>query len=170
MSTNCRIFVLRIAFVKVLGCIPIIICIAQITFEIINNTLPIPTGGLISLGLRSCPNFLLTKTGCTVTPNLCLDYPVGLINSTINNFILHNASENRVVSNTNDSGTVRISIPFKDQEAANAVRKQLRDLSHKIGVTVQPFLQAHGCKDLLKEYHFKVLRKCQNSLRVSSLI
>ena len=33
---------------------------------------------------------------------------------------------------------VRISLPFKDQVAANAVRKQLRDLSHKIGPTLQP--------------------------------
>jgi len=34
--------------------------------------------------------------------------------------------------------TVRISLPFKDQVAANAVRKRLRDLSHKIGPTFQP--------------------------------
>ena len=34
--------------------------------------------------------------------------------------------------------TVRISLPFKDQVAANAVRKRLRDLSHKIGPTLQP--------------------------------
>ena len=37
-----------------------------------------------------------------------------------------------------DSSTVRISLPFKDQVAANAVRKQLRDLSHKIGPILQP--------------------------------
>ena len=36
------------------------------------------------------------------------------------------------------SSTVRISLPFKDQVAANAVRKQLRDLSHKIDPTLQP--------------------------------
>ena len=35
--------------------------------------------------------------------------------------------------NNDDSSTARISLPFKDQVAANAVRKQLRDLSHKIG-------------------------------------
>ena len=67
-----------------------------------------------------------------------LDYPVGLINFTINNFIFHIVSENKALSNTNDSGTERISLSFKDQVAANAVRKQLRDLSHKIGVTVHP--------------------------------
>ena len=36
------------------------------------------------------------------------------------------------------SSTVRISLPFKEQVAAYAVRKQLRDLSHKIGPTFQP--------------------------------
>ena len=39
------------------------------------------------------------------------------------------------------SSTVRISLPFKDQVAANAVRKQLRDLSHNIGPTLQPVLR-----------------------------
>ena len=33
--------------------------------------------------------------------------------------------------------TVRISLPLKDQVAANAVWKQLCDLSHKIGLTLQ---------------------------------
>ena len=36
------------------------------------------------------------------------------------------------------ASTVRISLPFKDQGAANAVRKQLRDLSRKILPTLQP--------------------------------
>ena len=40
--------------------------------------------------------------------------------------------------NNDDNSTVRISLPFKDQVAANAVRKQLRDLSQKIGLTLQP--------------------------------
>ena len=42
---------------------------------------------------------------------------------------------NTVLRNNDDSSTVRISLSFKDQVAANAVRKQLRDLSHKIGPT-----------------------------------
>ena len=40
--------------------------------------------------------------------------------------------------NTDDSSTVRISLPFKDQVAANAVRKQLGDLSCKVLPTLQP--------------------------------
>ena len=67
-----------------------------------------------------------------------LDYPMSLIDSAINNFLFRNASTNTAERNNDDSSTVRISLPFKDQVAANAVRKQLRDLSHKIGPTLQP--------------------------------
>ena len=67
-----------------------------------------------------------------------LDYPMSLIDSAINNFLLRNSSANKTESNNDDSNTVRISLPFKDQVAANAVRKQLRDLSHKIGPILQP--------------------------------
>ena len=82
-----------------------------------------------------------------------LDYPVGLINSTINNFVLQIASENRALSNTNDSGTVRL--PSKEQVAANAVRKQVRDLSHKIGVTIQPIFVSKQLGQDLKPKEIK---------------
>ena len=41
-------------------------------------------------------------------------------------------------SGEDDSNIVRIDLPFKDQVSASAVRRQLRDLSHKIGPTLQP--------------------------------
>ena len=68
----------------------------------------------------------------------CLDYPMSVIDSAIKKFLFLNSSANKAERNNDDSGTVRISLPFKDQVAANAVRKQLRDLSHKIGPTLQP--------------------------------
>ena len=49
-------------------------------------------------------------------------------------------SANKAERNNDERSTVRISLPFKDQVAANAVRKQLRDLSHKIDPTLQPVL------------------------------
>ena len=67
-----------------------------------------------------------------------LDYPWGLIDSAINNFIFRNASAGTAERNTDDTNTERISLPFKDQVATNAVRKQLRDLGHKILLTLQP--------------------------------
>ena len=41
---------------------------------------------------------------------------------------------------TDDGNTIRIVLPFKDQIATNAVRRQLRDLSSKIAVTFSQFL------------------------------
>ena len=67
-----------------------------------------------------------------------LAYPTSLIGSAINNFLFRNSSANKAERNTDDSSTIRISLPFKDQVAANAVWKQLRDLSHKTGPTLQP--------------------------------
>ena len=61
-----------------------------------------------------------------------LDYPIGLINSIIDMFIQNIATKPE--KETDDSNTIRLVLPFKDQIAANAVR----DLSGKIGVTLQP--------------------------------
>ena len=67
-----------------------------------------------------------------------LDYLMSLIDSAINNFLFRNPSANKAERNNDDSSTVRISLPFKDQVATQCVRKQLRDLSHKISPTLQP--------------------------------
>ena len=67
-----------------------------------------------------------------------LDYPMSLIDSAINNFLFGNTSANKAERNSDESSIVRISLPFKYQVAANAVRKQLRHLSYKIGATLQP--------------------------------
>jgi len=153
-----------------------------------------------------------------------LDYPWSLIESVISNFVSRNPSARIAERNiTDESNIVRISLPFKDQVSASAVRRQLRDLSHKISPTLQPvfvsrkleqdlkpkeakpsivnqqcvvyhfscdlcdadyvgytarhlfqrvaehknsaigkhFHEAHGKSDLLRESHFKILRKCQ---------
>jgi len=83
-----------------------------------------------------------------------LDYPMSLINSAINNFLIQNFSADKAERN-NDRGTVRISLPFKDQVAANAVRKQLRDLSHKIGPTLQPVFVSKKLGQHLKPKEIK---------------
>ena len=44
---------------------------------------------------------------------------------------------------------VRINLPFKDQFSANSVRRQLRDLSNKIGLALQPvFVSKKLAQDL----------------------
>ena len=67
-----------------------------------------------------------------------LDYPTSLVDSAINNFLFRNSLANKAERNNDDSSTIRISLPFKDQVATNAVRKKLRGLNHKIGPTLQP--------------------------------
>jgi len=59
-----------------------------------------------------------------------LDYPIGLINFTIDMLIQNIAT--KPGKKTDDGNTIRIVLLFKDQIAANAVRRQLRDLSRKI--------------------------------------
>jgi len=51
---------------------------------------------------------------------------------------------------TDDGNTIRIVLPFKDQITANAVRRQLRDLSNKIAVTLQPIFVSKKLKQDLK--------------------
>ena len=76
-----------------------------------------------------------------------LHYPIGLINSTIYMFIQDIVTKPE--KKTVDGNTIRIVLPFKDQIAANAVRRQLRDLSSKIAITLQPvFVSKKLQKDL----------------------
>jgi len=51
---------------------------------------------------------------------------------------------------TDDGNTIRIVLPFKDQIAANAVRGQLRVLSIKIAVTLQPVFVSQKLEQDLK--------------------
>ncbi|XP_015774439.1 PREDICTED: uncharacterized protein LOC107352642 [Acropora digitifera] len=87
-----------------------------------------------------------------------LDYPIGLVNSTINMFILSKPEKK-----TDDGNTIRIVLPFKGQIAANAVRRKLRDLSKKIWVTLQPIFERKKLKQDLKPKEIKpsiVNRQC----------
>ena len=59
-----------------------------------------------------------------------------LINSTIDMFIQTIAT--RSEKKTGDGNTINIILPLNDQIAANAVRRQVRDLGRKICVTLQP--------------------------------
>lgn len=52
---------------------------------------------------------------------------------------------------------VRIVLPFKDQIAANTVRRQLRDPSNKIAVTLQPIFVSKKMEEELKPKGIAVL-------------
>jgi len=67
-----------------------------------------------------------------------LDYPRSLIDSVISNFDSRKPSVRIAERNADESNIVRINLLFKDQVSANSVRRQLRDLSNKICLALQP--------------------------------
>ena len=78
-------------------------------------------------------------------------YPESLIKSTICHFVTSVSSENPQVQAqaTNETTVHRVVLPFKDQKSADAVKKQLSDLSNKIDHTLQPVFKSHKiCEDL----------------------
>ena len=78
-----------------------------------------------------------------------LDYPIGFIDKFIQNIAT------KPIKKTDDGNTIRTVLPFKDQIAANAVRRQLRDLSGKIGVTLQPIFVSKKLEQDLKPKEIK---------------
>ena len=70
-----------------------------------------------------------------------LDYPHHLINSTINTFVNSRVSDQQPLQASEKmagNDVTRIVIPFKDQDSANIVKTQLKDLSIKLQTTIQP--------------------------------
>ena len=69
-----------------------------------------------------------------------LQYPAHLVGNTISKFLTSVKTKTERTSHTishDESAFTRIVLPFKDQKSADIVRRQLRDLSIKIGKTIQ---------------------------------
>ena len=152
---------------KVSGCVANIIRITQVTCKCINNVMLTYITRLNFFRLEILLHVLLTKIGCEVTvilhvtliaPMLCsptteasifcrLDYPIGLLNFTILNMLTKHITTKPEVK-TDDGNT--IVVPFKDLIAANAARRQLRDISSKIAVTSQPTIVSKKLEQNLK--------------------
>ena len=87
-----------------------------------------------------------------------LDYPHHLINSTINTFInLRVADQQPLQASGRLAGNdvTRVIIPFKDQDSANIVKTQLKDLSIKLQTTIQPVFVSRKIGQDLKECETK---------------
>ena len=70
-----------------------------------------------------------------------LKYPKHLVDSTVKTFLnLKVADQPSSRSKSTTENTTRVVIPFKDQESANIVKTQLKDLSVKLQTIVQPVL------------------------------
>ena len=83
-----------------------------------------------------------------------LDDPITTINFTINKFI-RNLSAGARERQVEDGRVLRVSLPFKDQTSSNAVRRQMRDLSHKIVTTLQPISVSKKLEQDLKPKEIK---------------
>ena len=84
---------------------------------------------------------------------LKLKYPLNLINSTIASFtntVTRHCDEIPTEAHAETQRTVRIVLPFKDRKSADAVRKQLKDLSKKIERELQPVYTSPKIGDKLK--------------------
>ena len=81
-------------------------------------------------------------------------YPDKLVNSSITRFIALKASDQPASSPSDTDGSdlvrVRVVLPFKDQDSADVLRGQLKDLSQKIRRTIQPVFVSHKIEQELK--------------------
>ena len=76
------------------------------------------------------------------TTFLNLDYPVNLINSSINEF-LHNINNISAPDEASDgTSNIVVPLPFKDHKSANSVKRELQNLSAKIGVQIKTVFQS----------------------------
>ena len=68
-----------------------------------------------------------------------LKYPKHLVDSTVKTFLISRVTDQSLLqSKSTTENTIRVVIPFKDQVSANIVKTQLKDLSVKLQVNVQP--------------------------------
>ncbi|XP_078349000.1 uncharacterized protein LOC144633946 [Oculina patagonica] len=79
-----------------------------------------------------------------------LKYPEQLINTTVRCFVSSKTEDRQPIPATGESPTVRIVLPFKDQDSADFVRKQLNDLSHKTRTVIQPVFVSNKIEQKLK--------------------
>ena len=108
------------------------------------------------------------------TTFLNLDYPVNLINSAINKFLrnIDNISAPDEASDCTSNIVVPHKLPFKDQQSANSVKREMQNLSAKIGVQIKPVFQSKKISQVLSPKEKKppivnnqcVVYKCQCDL------
>ena len=114
---------------------------------------------MLDCGFRLSSNWSYFSQECDHLQLLLsrLKYPDKLVNSTITRFIALEASDQPAPSpsDTNGSDPVRVALPFKDQDSADILRGQLKDLSQKIRTTIQPVFVSLKIKQELKLHYTK---------------
>ena len=78
-----------------------------------------------------------------------LKYPLNLINTTVRSFVASKV-EDLSTPAPKESPTVRIVMPFKDQDSADFVSKQLKDLIQKTHKVIQPIFVSNKIQHVLR--------------------
>ena len=91
--------------------------------------------------LSSTPTAFSAECNKLRSTFLNLDYPINLINSAINKFLRNIDNIDAAKNTRDDSSTIIVPLPFKDQPSANSVKKQMQVLSANIGVQFKPVFQ-----------------------------
>ncbi|PFX24193.1 hypothetical protein AWC38_SpisGene11202 [Stylophora pistillata] len=101
--------------------------------------------------LSSTPTAFSAECNKLRSTFLNLDYPNVLINSAINKF-LRNIDNIDAAKNTRGdtlSSIIVVPLPFKDQQSANSVKKQMKILSANIGIQIKPVFQTKKIDQIL---------------------
>ena len=82
-----------------------------------------------------------------------LQYPESLVETTIRQFVeakvvTGNACPQQQQAPSQQEVPIRVVLPYKDQKAANSVRRQLSDLSRKINTEIRPVYTSRKIKDI----------------------
>ena len=197
MSTDCRIFVLSNALMKVLGCEPDIICIAQIAWETINNALPIYNWRLDFFGFMISPQFSAHKnsnvgkilwlrsrncfrTALVATWSLngklipCCATIIGVsyryaAETFLKRKLLIPLSKPSIVNRQCVVYSFSCDLCDADYVGYTARHLHQRIAEHKYSAIGRHSVEAHGSNHLLKENQFRVLKKCQGKIWLLSL-
>ena len=78
---------------------------------------------------------------------LNLDYPVNLINFSINKFLSNIDNITALDDASDGTSTIVVPLPFKGQHSANSVKREMQNLSAKIGVQIKPVFFCSVQKD-----------------------
>ena len=77
-----------------------------------------------------------------------LKYPLRLIDSVLATHL--NQVRKEKVGNPSHDDVVRIVLPFRDQQSANVLRKQLGALSRKINIAIEPMFTSHKLQNAFR--------------------
>ena len=74
---------------------------------------------------------------------------MNLINSSINKFLRNIDNITALDDESDGTPNIVVPLPFKDQQSANSVKRDMQNLSAKIGVQIKPVFQSKKISQVL---------------------